>query len=505
MDDSAKIQLPNSSEDETSGPTPADERQTTHMVVAPAQEDGEEDQDPIAFVEDYLRDNRLEILYDGSVADIAAQSSTATKKTVSELLAQEAETVSDLIDRMVIFARAGNLPFQKSIISTACRRVVRQAKIARRITVLRPLIEPELSDAEMAKSRAEWARVGALFDLEPSLSVAVIQHFMWQVKRKSLNKDIKHHLMPIVWSSTQGSGKTTFVKGLVGPLRELASFTYLSDIADTRSEEIFRFPAVVVDDMAPEKGVAILKSRITGEKLTGRRMNTSFTSSYRMRSTFIGTANTTIQELVRDETGSRRFAMLPFRNGSVQKGGSPLIWPIVESLDHQLLWRSVSATGPSPILDVLDQLIRHQGQFVPESPVVRWMKGLDFTSEELQEIRYKAGVLGEELRQLFMKQTRESISTQAFSAEILKNCDDPAVPFAKRQKVDKGALYVLKSSFAKAATPNAVVSSSAVFSPPSDPSDPPASPAPPVREATLAAAHLGPAPLDADAADGSGD
>ncbi|TIV75686.1 MAG: hypothetical protein E5V79_00710 [Mesorhizobium sp.] len=391
------------------------------------------------------------------------------------------------------------------MISTACRRVAKGAQGSRRKTVLQPLIEPPLSELEVAKSRDEWRRVGTLFDLEPSLSVAIIKHFIWQVKAKSLRKGVKHHLMPIVWSSIQGSGKTTFVSRLVGPLKELACFTYLSDIADTRSKGIFEFPIVVIDDMAPEKGVAVLKSRLTGEKMAGRMMHSSSPSPYSIRSTLIGTANTRIQELVQDATGSRRFAMLPFRNGSVPKGGSPHIWSTVESLDCQLLWRSVSAAEPSPILDVLDQLTRHQGQFVPESSVLRWAKGLDCASEEVREIRYKTGVLGEELRQLFMRQTRESISAQAFSAEILKNCDDPAMPFAKRQKTEKGALYVLKSSFAKAATPNAVVSSSAVFSPPSDPSDPSGPPDPPVREATLAEAHLEPAPLGADAADGSGD
>lgn len=504
MDDSAKITLTNSFADETPGPTPADEGQTTQTAAAPTPQFDRVH--PETFVGQYLRHHRLEILFDGSIAEIDAQSRAPL--TVRELLAKEEETVPDLIDGMVIFAKVKNYPFRKSIISTACRQVVKGAKGVRRQTVMAPLIEPELTDAEMAKSRDEWARVGTLFDLEPSLSVAIIKHFVWQVKAKLLGKDVKHHLMPIVWSSIQGSGKTTFVKGLVGPLRELACFTYLSDIADTRSKGIFSFPAVVVDDMAPEKGVAVLKSRITGDRMSGRDMRSSSTSPYRISSTFIGTANTTIQDLVRDATGSRRFAMLPFRNGSVEKGGSPLIWPIVESLDYRLLWRSVSAQERSPIFEVLDELARYQGQFVQESSVLRWLKRLDFTSEEVRDLSHlRAGVMAEPLRDLFMKQTRESISRQAFSAEILKNCDDPDVPFAKRDKIETGALYVLKPGFADRARPHPAAPSSRSASLPAQGSQgspaSPASPASPVHQAAKLAAH--PVPLDADTVVGGED
>ncbi|TIX16170.1 MAG: hypothetical protein E5V46_03490, partial [Mesorhizobium sp.] len=419
-------------------------RETNDVSVPPPPRLHESD--PVAFVTDFLRLHRIRILYDGAIAQLGSEPKPATPETVKQTLAKEDETIADLTDRMVLFAQKEHYSFKRSAISTACRQVVKREKGARREAVLGPLIERKLRDVEIVAARSQWSDVASLFAMDSNLSVAILQHFVWQVKTKALRLPMQHHLMPIVWGADQGSGKTTFVKALVAQLEELASFAFLSDIADTRAGQIFSFPVVVVDDMQAlePRAVPILKSWLTADIATNRRLGTSSTARHRVLSSFIGTANTQIQHLVRDETGNRRFAMMPFRNGSVEKGGSERVWETVKALDYELLWRSVSPFEPSPIRVFLTQLYRHQGRFIPESPILSWLKRLDVNSPEVRAISHKSGVMAGELHELYMKQTRQEPSPQAFSNDILKNADNPDVPFSGRQKLKTGYVYIFK-------------------------------------------------------------
>ena len=120
------------------------------------------------------------------------------------------------------------------------RQVLREEKHRRRNFVMRPLLET-VPSADRHMARQEWDRVSSLFKMLPFLCIAIFQHFIWQVKQKVLGRAVVFHLMPIVMSSVQGSGKTTFVKMFLGPLRELATgASLLSDFSDRRTLGLFR-------------------------------------------------------------------------------------------------------------------------------------------------------------------------------------------------------------------------------------------------------------------------
>lgn len=362
---------------------------------------------------------------------------------MNAVLAVEPLEICDLVDLMLIDCKREHYNFRKGDIDRATRQVIREESHQRRNTVIGPLLKG-LSEPDRVKAQEQWFRVGALFEIDQLLANAILRHFIWQVFQKVLGRPLVHHLMPVVIDPIQGSGKTTFVTKFLGPLRELATGpTLLSEIADRRSGDIFRYPVVNVDDVErlPPALVPVLKSLLTAEHVRRRRLGTSMSFGIRQKATPIGTANTSIQELIEDDTGHRRFAELPFRNGNAAKGGDPEIWQIVNSTNFDVLWRSVDAFAGSPILDHLNDLVRHQARLALKNPLVEWLQGLDLQSEALLRITRPPGVQAQGLHNLYLAQRGTDISPIRF-AEAMRRCFlDPDVPFGGKLKTDAGTFY----------------------------------------------------------------
>lgn len=164
----------------------------------------------------------------------------------------------------------------------------------------------------------------------------------------------------------------------------------------------------------------------------------------RQRATLIGTANASIEELIQDDTGHRRFAMLPFRNGNSAKGGDPEIWRVVTSSDYELLWRSVDPFAPSPILPHLEDLVRHQSRWAPEDPFLKRLRGLDLNSEAILRITKRPGVQAQALHTLYVTQEKANISRQRFAEAMSRYFLDPGVPFSGKATVEAGTFYRIK-------------------------------------------------------------
>ena len=415
-------------------------------LAAPA--DGHLDQnDPIEFVREYIAREDFEVLFDGTVVPTGRPLKAIVRDDIDAVLAVEHLQLGDVVDQMLIECRRDGYGFKVGDINRATRQVLRQKAHQRRNTVIRPLLEP-LSPHDQASARGGWDRLSALFEIKGELAIAVLQHLIWQVYQKQLGRPVVHHLMPAVVSPIQGSGKTTFVQKFLGPLRELATgATALTDFADRRSGDIYRFPVVFLDDIEQidPKLVPILKSLLTAEHIRRRRLSTSMSVGIRQTATLIGTANASIETLIKDDTGHRRFAMLPFRNGNSANGGDPNVWRIVTSSNYERLWRSVDAFGPSPILSCLEELARHQSRSAPKDQLLEWLKGLDMNSEALLRITRRPGVQAQALFHLYLAQTRTSISPQRFSDEMRRHVLDPSVPFGDKFKTDAGTFYRIKN------------------------------------------------------------
>ncbi len=340
---------------------------------------------------------------------------------------------------------AKGFAFSGADVKRGLRRVVLEDQRGRENLVMRPLLYGPLDAVEQARAEPMWVRlVEATLHIDPALGVAVLQHFIWQVKRKQLGLPVCHHLMPVIVSPEQGSGKTTFVIRFLGPLEELASApVLLSDLADPRSGEILRSPVLFVDDVErldPRQNAA-LKSLVTATAVSRRQLGTSKADKRRQRATLIGTANEPVNVLICDPTGHRRFVELPFRNGAVAKGGDAAVWRVVDETDFMLLWRSVDAFEPSPILPNLAGLAAAQAASAPPDRLRECLSRLDLRSAGVRNISVRGGVRADDLRLLLCALLGEEITASRFSARMAELVADPTVPFAPKIRLSQGFVY----------------------------------------------------------------
>lgn len=409
-------------------------------------------------VASWLFDQRYDVRFDGSWIRIGMPNQADSPDMVQSFLDVEPLADRDVLDELVLHVSGLGIKISASLLKAALRKIVRRRKKDRKKEILANLILTPKPSNESAE--AEWEKFGMLFDMPTDLAAAIGKYVIYQVKQKAINHPVKDHLMPVIFGSEQGSGKTTLVRRLAAPLHELASANVLlSDFADKRSGDIYNYSLVICDDMEQldEKSVGNLKGTITATHLNRRVMMTSTSATIRQAATLIGTANKPISELINDETGHRRFVMMPFKNGNVAKGGDPSIWSAVNSLDIKLLWDSVDPFGSRPIASFLAELHHYQNNYRPVPKLLRWLRELDLNSGDVSAITVNGGVRADCLRDLYVRETGDIISKQEFSDRMLIYMKDESVPFFEKRKKEIGALYRPRPAAAARDASNAAV------------------------------------------------
>ncbi|WP_146604370.1 VapE domain-containing protein [Rhodoplanes roseus] len=397
--------------------------------------------DAIGFIEEYLDELGLEVLFDDTILLKGYATQAESRADVERFLTQPTISLKDILDGARLHPRRHQHQLSVGDLVSALRQAVKARQVQRRKAVLRPLLA---GTSETDRAADEWARLAGLFELEQGLAIGILRHFVWQVFQKVLGRPVDHHLVPVVFSETQGSGKTTFCRCFIGPLHELATgAALLSDLADPRSSDIFRFPVLFLDDLEKLSGASspVLKAILTATSMRRRRLGTSLSEDVRQATTPIATSNLGIEKLVDDPTGHRRFVQLNFRNGNAEKGGDPKLWEIVRDTNYKLLWRSVDAFGPTPLGPHLRDLYRHQDASKPQNALLGWLRTFDDTRDDVKRIRTRDGVRARGLYELFVSDTRETISEPRFSAEMRRWLGCSGVPFADTVKMNEGRLY----------------------------------------------------------------
>ncbi|KQT77461.1 hypothetical protein ASG51_22405 [Methylobacterium sp. Leaf465] len=407
--------------------------------------------DLITLVRSVLAMLGVTILFDGTIrVGLGSQEGYGPNDAAAWLARTPDWGFEQLLDEVMIALRRDGTTLSVGEVKRALSKIVREDQQDRSNFIMRPLLFDPLDDEEQVRARAAWASlVGPVFEGDTALVTAVLQHFVWQVKRKQLERPVEHHLTPIVVSSRQGTGKSTFVRRFVGPLQDLASPpVLLSDLADRRSGDIFRFPATFADDIErlDPRLVPALKSVLTSGALSRRRLGTSIAVKRPQITTVIGTANESVGTMIPDATGHRRFAELAFRNGNVDREGDPEVWLAIEEADYDLLWRSVDGHAPSPILPFLKMLGTVQDAAAPPDILKCWLYKLDPSSDEVEQITVPGPrkVGADDLRLLFCAQTGEEISNNRFEARMAVLVGDPQVPFRTKRRVAAGCFYPFK-------------------------------------------------------------
>jgi hypothetical protein len=396
------------------------------------------------FVRTYLASRGIEFRFDHSICLAGQVQRANTPDEVEEVLKTPFPTIDDLQDRLILAAAKADIT--PRAVKVALRLELREQRQQRYATVWKELQnEKQLHDK--AISEHEWDRLNGLFTTGNDLPKQVLKSFVWGTKRKALNQPVTRHLMPIVFSREQGTGKTEFVRRFTGPLQELcADGVLFSDLADRRSGDIFRYCVVIIDDMEqiPRSSVPILKTVLTAKSMRRRTLGTSMTDAIRQQCMPIGTSNQPVEELVQDTSGNRRFVLLPWRNGDVVKGGDPDVWEIVNELDYKLLWQSVDPFADNPINSHLDILRGYQSRYSHDTTLLKWLRSIDFDSEDLRNARTRGGYYSARLRQLLFRDTGYDLGQLRFAKVMEALFPNEGSPFQGKDRDDGGVFYIVK-------------------------------------------------------------
>jgi hypothetical protein len=238
---------------------------------------------PVSLVRAYLAARKIEVLFDGSFNFASAPRMATHHGDVAAFLAVEEIDETSIIDDLLLQCKALGIRLTKGDAKRALRQEVGNARNARFAAIIASLVKP-IRKVEKARAKREWARLATAFELDTHLFIAILKHFVWQVKQKALGRRVNDHLMPVVFSKVQGTGKTTFALKFLSPLEELATGPVsLSDFVDLRSGDIYRYLVALIDDMdsLPPRQVPVLKSLLTSTSIRRRELGTSQTTKYR--------------------------------------------------------------------------------------------------------------------------------------------------------------------------------------------------------------------------------
>jgi hypothetical protein len=198
---------------------------------------------------------------------------------------------------------------------------------------------------------------------------AALQKTVWQVKRKLWGLPVTHHLMPVLFGS-QGSGKSWFLDRLTEPVSPLTTFSDFQAICDDRNIDLWRSFLIVMDEMAKagKSDIEVTKHVITADKLERRPMRTNASVTVRQCASMIGASNMSLAELIRDETGNRRFVELHWLGAE---------YGFVDGFDFGAAWRSVHQDDADPMLPHMKELKAAQNCSRNHGPVESWLISLD--------------------------------------------------------------------------------------------------------------------------------
>ena len=292
---------------------------------------------------------------------------------VDTIKSSEQSITTDVILRKIRITRdTYKLKFSDSQLADSIDEWIDNFKCLRRGKIFSSIMyNPNELDNKRANEQLEIV-CSALFDtnyMSVDVSKKILKKFIWQVKRKAKGEFITNHIMP-VFTGPQGVGKSTLMYNFISPMAELAAPTDFKQLTDDRNISLFKNLILVMDEMgyADKSDIESVKSIMTSTTLSRRPMRQNNNVNIKQDATLIGASNKEIEQLIRDETGLRRFIGIRFKV-------SPE-WDKVKDIDWYLIWQSVDEEDKDPTLDVMSTIKEIQESSRSKTPCETWVKTL---------------------------------------------------------------------------------------------------------------------------------
>jgi hypothetical protein len=257
--------------------------------------------------------------------------------------------------------------------------VIAQRKHQERRAALIGRLTGKPATAEGAAALAAWVR--AVTGREDAKDVRVMAHWLWLVKRLATGQRTEWDIMPIVFGREHGSGKSTATERLVAPVEELATTINAADLTDDRRYR--QLHVMLVGRWEEMSGSAkaeieALKHTVTAPEINYRELATHSMVVARRTMSFIGTSNNSVDVMVSDTTGARRFYQLDAL--------PRLDHGQVNAIDPATIWRAVSEGDSAPIHEVITVVREAQAGLVHRDAVSMWLEAEEWATVTIKRL-----------------------------------------------------------------------------------------------------------------------
>jgi hypothetical protein len=206
--------------------------------------------------------------------------------------------------------------------------------------------------------------------------LAVLSHWMWQVKTKMKQGSPSYHIMPIFFGKQEG-GKTVALNKLIGPINNFRLNISLEQMTDDRYFKAMSENFVIVfDEMerADRTDIDALKKQVTIDFNDYRPLGTNSVFKVRQACSFIGATNRPVAEQIVDSTGMRRFWQVDCMD--------KLDWNVLNSINYTAMWQGIDENRVDGyILDKINEIRAKQQGLVAKEELQMFIesKSLDST------------------------------------------------------------------------------------------------------------------------------
>jgi len=226
-------------------------------------------------------------------------------------------------------------------------------------------------------------------DPDRELHARVIEHMLWQVKRKLFGYDAKDHVL-LYLHGKQGCGKTELIRRIGQTLRELYTEPDMQQLLTDRFNKqlLHSYYMANLEEFAgsetaglggrDKRGVSGLKKLLTTKIQTQRDMYVTTVSQFKNNLTIFGSGNDHLKVLVNDYTGMRRLWEIDVDKVLNARRAPTLDWTLVEAIDYRGLWREIDEEDDeSPIrrdTDVFERIAQSQDLMRSKTTFELWLE-----------------------------------------------------------------------------------------------------------------------------------
>lgn len=343
--------------------------------------------DPRLYVQAYLAANSIEVNERGELKDSSMRNNLDIFDTMYlDYLSQiKAHNISE--KEKAAQLRNTVAPAAEKILQKALNELISKEKLAYRAQIMKSF-KCEKEDLTSVR-----AFIKALTGDENEDDIAIVAHWMWQVKSKMLDKAPSYHVMPILYGK-QGGGKTVAMTKLIGPINNFRLNISLDQMTDDRYfKSMGENYVIVFDEMqgAERSDIDALKKQVTIDYNDYRPMGTNEVYKVKQACSFIGATNRPVAEQIVDGSGMRRFWQLNCQD--------KMDWDVITNIDYIRMWKGIDENKVDGyVLSQIESISAKQEEMVAKDDITAFMDEMGIVAGKTPTKQVSSSLLYAEYR-----------------------------------------------------------------------------------------------------------